>query len=373
MKALRYRASVPSYLAAQILKRNYPVGLLPLSLVDVPAPESPANWKRVKIRMCGVCGSDLALLYGKNSPRLSGFFSFPAVLGHEILGEVDGLSVAVNPNLSCRERGLDPCSSCERGDEGICMNTAAGAFSPGMLGFCRDLPGGWSEEIVARPDMIHPIPKDVPDERAVLAEPLAVALRGLRNLDIKSTGNVLVIGVGTIGLVAVRLMRVLGFGGEIHVLARYPHQAELARKLGADNIHADVWSAVRTVGGRSYRPIIGPAAWRGGFDVSIDCAGTSTSLEQASWVTREGGKLILLGSPAEIKHNFAPHWFREVKLLGSYIYSHAEFAQGIKLLPMMTGIENLVTHHFSLRRWRKAISTIIHRRGIKIVFTPLLT
>lgn len=322
------------------------------------------------MRMCGVCGSDLALLYGKNSPRLSGFFSFPAVPGHEILGDVGGQRVVVNPNLSCRERGLDLCSSCERGDEGICMNTAEGAFSPGMLGFCRDLPGGWSEELVAHPGMIHPVPAGVPDERAVLAEPIAVALRGLRHLDPKSDKNVLVIGSGTIGLVSIRLMRVHGFKGAIHAVARYPKQAELAGGLGADKIHADVWSAARTVGARSYKAIIGPGAWRGGFEAVIDCAGTASSLEQASWATREGGKLILLGSPARVKHDFAPHWFREIKLLGSYIYSKKDFKHAVKLLPSLGGLEELVSHKFPLAEWRKAIGTVVRRKGIKIVFTP---
>lgn len=370
MNALRYRASIPRYLLAKLLKKSYPVGWLSLRLVEVSEPEPPPGWRRIKVGMCGICGSDLALLYGKNSPRLSGFFSFPAVLGHEILGEIDGQPVAINPNLACRERGLEPCEACKRGEEHLCFNIAEGDLAPGMLGFCQDLPGGWAQEIVAPSNHIHPVPKDVPDERAVLSEPLAVALRGLRHLDIESDRSVLVIGAGTIGLVAIRLMRALGYKGEIGAVARYPRQAELAQELGANEVYPDPWTAACEKGARAYASIIGPAAWRGGFDVVLDAAGSKTSLQQASWVTREGGKLLLLGSPGQMKHDFSPHWFREVKLLGSYIYSNADFRRAVELLPKIEGIEKLVTHKFLLSDWRKAISTVIGRRGIKVVFEP---
>jgi len=370
MKALRCRVSIPRYLLAKVLGKRYPIPLLPLSLVDISEPSPLPGWRRVKVRLCGICGSDIALLYGKNSPRLSPFFSFPAVLGHEILGEVDGKRVVVNPNLACLERGLERCEACARGDEGICQNTAEGAFAPGMLGFCRDLVGGWGEWIWAHPDKVHPVPERVPDERAVLTEPLAVALRGLRYLDPAADLKVLVIGAGTIGLIAVKVMRILGYAGEIHVAARYPLQAELAIELGADRVYSDVWDATRLVGAKSYKAIIGPPAWRGGFDVVVDAAGSKTSLQQASWAAREGGKLLLLGSPGEMKHDFSPHWFREVKLLGSYIYSDADFKRAVELLPKMEGIEKLVTHKFLLSDWRKAIRTVIHRRGIKVVFKP---
>ncbi|MBD3286701.1 alcohol dehydrogenase catalytic domain-containing protein, partial [candidate division WOR-3 bacterium] len=218
MKALRYHPSVPAYLLSRILAKKYPVGFLPLKLVNIPEPETLSGWRKVDVRMCGICGSDLALLYGKNSPRLSGFFSFPAVPGHEILGRVDGQRVVVNPSLACRERGLSPCPACSRGQEHLCVNVAEGNISAGMLGFCRDLPGGWSEKITAHPGQIHQVPDNLLDERAVLAEPLAVCLHGLRNVDQTSHKNILIIGAGTIGLISVKLLRILGYKGEVIVL-----------------------------------------------------------------------------------------------------------------------------------------------------------
>ncbi|MCV4697663.1 alcohol dehydrogenase catalytic domain-containing protein, partial [Escherichia coli] len=89
-----------------------PARALPLRLTALPEPERPEGFERLKVRLSGICGSDLALLYGKNSPSLSPMFSFPAVLGHEILAELGGVRVVVNPVLSCLERGLPDCPAC---------------------------------------------------------------------------------------------------------------------------------------------------------------------------------------------------------------------------------------------------------------------
>ncbi|MCL6641749.1 MAG: alcohol dehydrogenase catalytic domain-containing protein, partial [Candidatus Bipolaricaulota bacterium] len=203
MKALLYSPSLPRFLAARLLGKRFPKRLLPLSLTKVSLPERP-GFVQVKVRLSGVCGSDLALLYGKSSPALSPFFSFPAVLGHEILGEIDGARVAVNPIVACVDRGLPPCERCATGEEGLCQNVAEGSLAPGMLGYHRDLPGGWGEWVLTRAERLYLIPAGVPDERAVLSEPLAVVLRGLKKL-IPFPREVLVVGLGTLGLMAVRL------------------------------------------------------------------------------------------------------------------------------------------------------------------------
>ena len=151
MKALVYTPSLPRFFGARLLGKRFPRKLLPLRLAEVPLPERE-GFLRVRVRLSGVCGSDLALLYGKSPPSISPFFSFPAVLGHEILGEMEGSLVAVNPLLACADRGLPPCPRCQEGEEGLCQNVAEGPLAPGMLGYNRDLPGGWGEWVLARPE-----------------------------------------------------------------------------------------------------------------------------------------------------------------------------------------------------------------------------
>ena len=369
--ALRYHASVPRYLLAAMLGKRAPVGVAPLRLVH-PEPLRPRpGWRRVTVRLSGVCGTDMALLFGANSPRLSPFISFPAVLGHEVLGEVEGSRVAVNPILACHERAHDPCPACRRGDDQLCANAGEGSPAPGMIGFNRDLPGGWGHALNAHEQRLHALPDSVPDERGVLAEPYAVALRGVRMaLGQAAPRHLLVIGSGSIGLITIAALRHAGFGGELHVVARYPQQREAARALGADHVHATVPDASAAVGARRYAALIGPPAWRGGFEVVIDAAGSRSSLDAAVWAVVEGGTVVLLGAPGPLRHDFSAHWFREIRLLGSLAYSASEFAEAVTHLPALTGLERVVTRSYPLRAYRTALADVRARRVLKAVFAP---
>jgi threonine dehydrogenase-like Zn-dependent dehydrogenase len=370
MKALVYTASVPRYLLVQALGKRAPLGLLPLRLREIPDPEPPVGWEKGKVLLSGICGSDLALLFGKSSPRLAPFFSFPAVLGHEIVAEVGGVRAAINPLLTCRERGLPLCPACEKGEDALCQNVAEGNLAPGMLGYHRDLPGGWGERIVVHPARVYPLPGDVPDERGLLAEPLAVVLRGLRLAAPEKDAKVLILGAGTVGLLALAALRILGHQGEIHVVARHTVQAQMARELGAAAVHASATEAAKIVGAKSYRPPIGPPASRGGFPFLIDAAGTESSLDQALWSAVEGGTILLLGAPGGVKLDLSPLWFRGIRIIGTYTYSETDFRKAVEILPHAAGLEKIVTHTFPLTDYRSALTTVRERKGIKVAFRP---
>lgn len=370
MKALVYTASTPRYLLVRALGKRAPLRLLSLRLREVPEPEAPPGWEKAKVLLCGICGSDIALLFGKSSPRLAPFFSFPAVLGHEIVAEVQGTRAVVNPLIACRERGLPLCPACEAGDEALCQNVAEGEIPPGMLGYCRALPGGWTETIAVHPNQVFPVPSDVPNERAVLAEPLSVVLRGLRILQPDPNATVLVIGAGTIGLLSLVALRLLGHAGEIWIVARHRIQAEMATALGATQVYSDPWAAAKSFGAKSYRPPIGPPAWRGGVPYVIDAAGTKTSVDQALWTVAEGGKILLLGAPGATKLDLSPLWFRGIQISSTYTYGRKDFQKAVDLLPEAKGIEKMVTHSFPLPDFRAALKTVLTRRGLKVTFRP---
>jgi threonine dehydrogenase-like Zn-dependent dehydrogenase len=387
MRGLLFTPSIPRYVAAKLLGKRYPPRALSLKLVALPEPSRPPGFERLKVRLAGICGSDLALLYGKQAPTLSGMFSFPAVLGHEILAELGGIRVVVNPVLACLERGLPDCPACARGDDHLCLNVAEGSMKPGMMGFCHDLGGGWAQRIVAHRERIFPIDERVPDERAVLSEPAAVVLHGLRqawgqdrpparprnNLEIGRMdwpAEMLVIGAGTIGLLTIKMLRVLGFEGPLYAVARHPRQAELAQQFGANQIFPSTQAAQQAAGARRYRGILGATSWRGGFEGVVEASGSPGGLQEASWAVREGGRVLLLGAPATAFHDFSPYWFREIGLFGSYAYNWDDFAHTVKLLPEMKDVEAMVTHQFGLEAWPEAIKTAVTRRGIKVVFKP---
>src|SRR5207253_5234630 len=111
---------LPGLLAGRVARRR---------LVEREGPSLPGEgWARVRPRLAGICGSDLATVSGRSSFYFSPLVSMPFVPGHELVGDllddVDGLPagtrVVVDPVLSCAARGLDPCDSCAAGATGRC-------------------------------------------------------------------------------------------------------------------------------------------------------------------------------------------------------------------------------------------------------------
>lgn len=380
---------------------------------------------------------------GKNSPALSPFVSFPAVLGHELVGRVVELPapavmgangplrvgdrVVVDPALGCRARGLDPCPACRRGEAYLCERSADGTISPGMiLGFCRDLPGSWAEEMVAPAEQVFRVPDEVSSERAVLVEPFSIGLRAvLRGLQLANGENgdgagsggsdgsggggrelsprlqVLIIGGGTIGLTTLAAIHLLGVEGGIDagvtVLARHRFQRELALELGATRVVANGTELVRTateiLDVRTFRPVIGPPVYTGGFDLVFDCVGSRQTIDQALRLTRAGGRIVLVGAAGELPGlDWTFVWTRELTIIGSYGYgveyrlaavapslaaavapAPHTFAVALELLRRHPGypLERLVTHRFPLSEWRQALATnVCHgpHRAVKSVF-----
>ncbi|MGH9182848.1 MAG: alcohol dehydrogenase catalytic domain-containing protein, partial [Acidimicrobiales bacterium] len=213
MKALRFERSLPRFAAARVAGRVTPgqgarVG--PLRLVDVPPPPLPGpGWLRLRPRLAGICGSDLATVDGVSSRWFEPVVSFPFVPGHEVVGELDdGSRVVLEPVLGCATRGIDPpCPACGEGDVGRCANVAFGDLSPGLqTGYCAQVGGGWSVALAAHPSQLHAVPEDMADEAAVMVEPAACALRGALSVE-PGAATVVVIGAGTLGLCAVAALR----------------------------------------------------------------------------------------------------------------------------------------------------------------------
>ncbi len=166
-------------LLGEALARNDPL-LLVSFREDYPEPKILGpEWVKVRSLLSGICGSDIRLITLSESMYLSPLVSFPAVLGHEVVGVVEevgegvrgvaeGDRVVLDNVLSCRVRGLDPCPSCREGRYSLCYNFDRGILSPGMFtGVCKDTGGGWGEYFVAHEFQLFKVPSEVRDEDAV--------------------------------------------------------------------------------------------------------------------------------------------------------------------------------------------------------------
>ena len=357
-------------------------------LVDIPEPQLPTpEWVKVRSRLSGICGSDLATITAKGSPYFSPFTSTPFVLGHEIVGEVAetgaavegfpvGRRVVIEPALSCPVRGISPpCLQCRNFRFANCENITKGDISEGVqTGYCRDTGGGWSQYVLAHQSQLHPVPDAISDEVAVLLEPFACALHGVLKFSPDRTATLCVIGGGTIGLLTVAALRVLGHRNRIIIFAKYPHQQQLARELGADDIlspNSDRFAAFcELTGATSHQPELGQQVLIGGVDVTFDCIGSSVTIDDALRFTRAGGEVILVGMPGIPKNvDWTSIWYKQLRVTGAYTYGletlndeqiHT-FTLGMRLLQKMeTHLRPLVSTLFPLRDYKRAIQTALN-------------
>ncbi|WP_238554365.1 zinc-binding dehydrogenase [Geomicrobium sp. JCM 19038] len=176
----------------------------PNSLVlrdSAPLESLRANEVKIRVTYGGICGSDLSVYRGKIQHA-----TYPVRPGHELVGVVEesgsvanipeGTRVVVTPNTFCGE-----CEYCLREQENICPHKKS-------IGINAD--GGFSHEFSIDARYVIPIPDEVSDEKAVLIEPLAVIVHGLKKLNLRKGDSVLVIGCGTEGLLTVALADYLG-------------------------------------------------------------------------------------------------------------------------------------------------------------------
>ncbi|HEX4655558.1 MAG TPA: alcohol dehydrogenase catalytic domain-containing protein [Mycobacteriales bacterium] len=370
ISALEVYRSLSRYVAARAVGDRFP-GLLagpltPLRLVHRDPPQVRHDgWVRVRPRLSGICGSDLATLSGHASLYLSAVVSMPFVPGHEVVGETlddapglpAGSRVVLDSVLACAARGLEPCDACKSEQRNRCDRVTVGHVSPGLqTGFCADTGGGWSGQLVAHVSQLHAVPDALADERAVLVEPLACAVHAARRAAVGDADTVLVVGAGAVGLFITLALRELTPATAITVVAKHRRQAELARLFGA----TDVVSPSEVVGGvrratRALRlePERGPAFLLGGVDVAIDAVGSRASIDTALRTTRAGGRVLLAGVPGE-GIDLTPAWFRELEVTGAYATAGDAFDVAMSLAADAP-LDGLLGVTYPLARWREAL------------------
>jgi threonine dehydrogenase-like Zn-dependent dehydrogenase len=392
MKALVVERLAHRFAAARIAAATIGsgggIGVGPIRLLDLDSPDLPGDdWRRIRPRLAGICGSDLATVDGESSRYFEDIVSFPFVLGHEIVADViaePGRRVVVEPVLGCLARGITPpCPACAEGRKGNCERLAFGHLHPGLqTGFCADTGGGWSEELVAHESQLHDVPAHFSDEAAVMVEPTACATHAALRADVGATDRVVVLGAGTLGLATIAAVRHFSPPAALIAVARHQIQRDLAAALGADEVveEGELGRAARRLTGSLAlgRRSAERGRLTGGVDVVFDCVGSSRSITEALSVTRPGGKIILVGMPGGVRVDLAPLWQREITITGAYAYG-VEARDGTWVSTFDLAFElvdacdlsRLVSAHYPLDRYEEAVrhAAAAGRRGsVKIVF-----
>lgn len=316
---------------------------------DVAVPEPGEGQVRLRVEYVGICGSDLHYFYeGANGAFV---VREPLVPGHELSGRVDldpsgaldpGTPVTVHPaRFGTQRDGIEDAPHLWPG----------GSY----LGSASTWPhtqGAASEYLVVEADMVRVLPDDLPVRRAVLAEPLAVALHALGRAGDVEGLEVLVTGSGPIGLMAVAAA--VAAGARVTATDVLPGPLERAGALGAAET-VDVSTGA-----------LEPNA----YAVVLECSGVPVSISAAIKAVRPGGTVVQVGmlpdDPRPI--NLAPFISKEVRYLGAFRFLD-EIDRAITLLAATPAIESALTHEFALADADEAFATARDsQRSGKVVF-----
>jgi len=397
MLALEYYYSVPRYLLSKACSTFFPrrffPWLVPLKLQEVPFTKPHPDWVVLRPRLCGICGSDLNLLRGLESYLLEPYASFPCILGHEVVAEVleapagsgfaSGERVAVEPLLACRARRLAPCRFCAAGNYNLCEHFTEGELPPGViLGFTDRAGGGMAEIMAAPAHNLFRLPRDLPDETAVLTDSLASALQPVLDHFPPDTATVVIYGAGIIGQQLLRSLRSLGCRAFVVVVARHPFQGTLAEAGGADLVLLNPTRRElgESLGGKFLPTTLGGGNLEGGADYFFDCVGSSDSLQSGILVLKGRGTLVLVGTAGKVNQvDVSSLWFRELHLTGTATYAHGLFqGQPVRTYQMAVDllaggnfpVDGLVTHFYPLSQYRQAFQAALdklHYNSVKVV------
>jgi threonine dehydrogenase-like Zn-dependent dehydrogenase len=343
-----------------------------MELEEIPVPEVTDVDVLVRVKNCGICGSDISYYYGL-SPLGTPTGKGPLVLGHEFTGDVvevgpiaksldlfkPGDRVVVNPVQHC-----NACYACAAGHTNLCTNL----YVPGV-----SANGGFAEYCISRYTGLFKLPDSVSYAAGAFTEPLACAVYGIKKLDIEMGQFVAIFGPGPMGLMMVQLARSVG-AGRIALIGTRDYRLEEGKKWGADHVFniqdkkspyyvEDLKAAIAelTHGALADRAIV-PTSSNDAFEQAIDITGNAAILVHFG-LPNEGDVIHV---PALSTHTMD----KEIRFswLAPMVWPTAIRAISEGLL----NVEPLISDTVPLEKTEEAIRNLKNRTGdpIKVQVTP---
>lgn len=298
---------------------------------DLPVPEPPPGEALVRVRVAGICNTDLELVRG--------YYPFAGILGHEFVGTVEagperllGRRVVGEINAVC-----GGCESCLAGRPTHCLRRT-------VLGIV-DRDGAFADYLTLPVANLHEVPEEVPDEVAVFTEPLAAALEIQQQVRVEPGMRVLVAGEGKLGQLIARTLLLTGC--ELTVLGRHPEKLAPLGDLGA---HTLLEGAAELVG----------------FDLAVDCTGNSAGFALARRALRPRGTLVLKSTYAgELTLDASALVVDEITVVGSRC---GPFGPALDLLAeRRVEVADLISDRFPLSRAMEAFDRAAARGTLKVL------
>lgn len=339
--------------------RFYRVGE-PLKVEATAVPELSPDEVLVEVKACGICGSDIHIVYEGVTPTAYS----PITLGHEPAGvivdvdigsEVEGWKVGqrvtVNPFVTCGK-----CINCLSGNSQICLSRR-------VIGIHME--GGLAEFLRVPSKNLVRLPESIPfDQGGIAVDAVATPFHAITKRGALRVGErVVVFGCGGLGIHGVQIAKICG-ASVVIAIDTIDSSLERARKVGADEI----------INPRKEKPIQKIKEMTGGMgaDLVLEFIGLKETIEQAVGCVRTGGRLVVVGLGPDSVSLPPPSLFvrSELSFLGSYGSSTAEIQSVIDLVAKVKlDLTGSITETFSLKEVNKALEHLHQKIGnpIRIV------
>lgn len=279
-----------------------------LELVDFPSPRPADDEVVVRIRACGICGSDIHGWDGSTGRRHP-----PLIMGHEAAGEITAVGAAAG-NWRVGERVTfdstiycGRCEYCRSGQVNLCTQRRVVGVSPPEY----KQHGAFAEHLALPARILYRLPDALPFEHAAMVEPVSIAVHAVRRVRVAATDVAVVVGSGMIGLLVVQALRWAGAARVIAVDLE-PTRLALARELGAtDTVQSD--AAQTDVAAEVARLTDGRGA-----DLAFEVVGVSATVNLALQTLRRGGSAVLVGNlAAKVDFPLQAVVTRELNVIGT--------------------------------------------------------
>lgn len=305
-----------------------------LRVISRPAATPAPDEVLIRLRVGGICNTDLELMRG--------YHNFRGTLGHEFVGEVVvgpdewlGARIVGEINIGC-----GTCDWCAHGVPEHCRRRR-------VLGL-HDYDGAFAEMFRLPLTNLHRVPPSLPDEAAVFAEPLAAACQVLNSAHIKPDDRVVLIGAGKLGLLTAQVLRLIGC--DLVVVARHARQRQLLSGWGIRSMPRE-------------------DLMDGTADVVVDCSGTPEGLADALRLVRARGTIILKSTYADpATLDLAPLVVNEVTLVGSRC---GPFPTALRLLEKnLVDVQPLIEGRYPLAEASAAFAHAARPGALKVLLVP---
>lgn len=349
-------AEIPTTMKAAVMPKPQEI-----VIKELPVPRIGADEVLIKVMAVGVCGSDVH--YYENG-RIGRFVvEKPIILGHECAGEISAVGeqvtrfrvgdrVAVEPGVTCGR-----CRACKEGRYNLCPDVQFLATPP--------VDGAFVQYIKMREDFVFPIPDHLSYESAALNEPFSVGIHAAKRTKLKPGSSVAIMGMGPIGLMAVAAAKAFG-ASRIYAADLEPFRLEAAKRMGATHVidvrEQDPVEYIRQLTGNE------------GVDAAWETAGNPKTLQSALRSVRRGGKLAIVGLPAqdEIPLNIPFIADNELDICGIFRYANT-YPSGIRFLASgLVDTQALITDKYPLEKTQEALERAMTNKSgsLKVMVYP---